>query len=200
MLNDVVNFLGWAEVCKSNPAHLEHWLHCHHLILAIYLCPTGQVGLALPLSQITHQSHFMSLAQIVHQSDGRIGRNMIVDWLVGGRGGAAEPFPNNSSVLWDEWVSTRDRENSFVKFLPLVFAFSSSLPLCASCTSALPPYSRSAVHTCSVSKTVPLAPSPVSLHMTVDSFAHSDTEQSSAWASVIKHTHIQNNGVEARGG
>lgn len=61
--------------------------------------------LTLPLfpqlrSQITHQSHFISLAQTAHQSGGRMGRNTTVDWLVGGvRGGAAQPSPNNSSVL-----------------------------------------------------------------------------------------------------
>lgn len=57
------------------------------------LCPHFQ-------SQITHQSHFIPLAQTAHQSGGRMGRNMIEDWLVGGgRGGAAQPSPNNSSVL-----------------------------------------------------------------------------------------------------
>jgi len=51
-------------------------------------------------SQITHQSHFIPLAKAAHQSDGRMERNMIVDWLVWvERGGATQPSPNNSSVL-----------------------------------------------------------------------------------------------------
>lgn len=50
------------------------------------------------------------------------------------------------------------------------------------------------MHTCAVSKIVLppsscLAPSAVSLHMTADSVAHSDTEQSSAGASAVTHTH-----------
>lgn len=54
--------------------------------VAAHPCPES-----LPLfpelrSQITHQSHFLLLAQTADQSDGRTGRNMIMDWLAEGKG------------------------------------------------------------------------------------------------------------------
>ena len=59
-----------------------------------YSCPEPLHLFPHLRSQITHQSHFISLAQTVHQSDGRTVRNMIVDWLIeGGKGWSSSAVP-----------------------------------------------------------------------------------------------------------
>lgn len=50
------------------------------------LCPEPLTLIPRLWSQITHQCHFIPLAYTTHQSDGRVGRNRTVDWLIGGKG------------------------------------------------------------------------------------------------------------------
>lgn len=153
-----------------------------------YPCPEPRPLFPHLRSQITHQSHFISLAQTAHQSDGRMRRNMIVDWLVGGEGveQLSHPLTTAACCEMSEWAWGTDRIHS-----PSLVFSSSSSSLLATRAHILLSFSDSPIHTCSVSKIVlfPLTLSAVSLHMTADSVARSDTEQSSAGASAVTHTY-----------
>lgn len=138
------------------------------------LCPHFQ-------SQITHQFHFIPLAQTANQSDSRMGRNMIEDWLVGGEGVEQLSHPLTTAACCEmserAWETERIHSSSAG-----VFHFSAILTcrsFSASTTSSTLPssvsemvLSTSSPHT----HTNTHIPSAVSLNMTADSVAYSYTE------------------------